>query len=146
MSQTKSADQRQGGCQCRRVRYAAPAEPIVILVCHCTECRRQSASAFGLSFVVARERFRLLQGEPRFWWRRTASGRRLDCAFCPDCGCRLWHQSSGFPNTLNIKGGSLDEPLDLSTATHIWVSSKLPGIVIPKGAIAFPEEPPKTRV
>jgi hypothetical protein len=31
------------------------------------------------------------------------------------------------------QGRSLDEPLDLSNAVHIWVSRKLPGVVIPSG-------------
>ena len=57
-----------------------------------------------------RTQFRVLQGEPGFWSRRTNSGHKLDCAFCPDCGSRLWHQSSGHPGTLNIKGGTFDEP------------------------------------
>jgi hypothetical protein len=57
------------------------------------------------------------------------------------CGSRLWHRSSGHLNTVNIKGGSLDEPLDLGNAVHIWTSSKLPGVVIPLGALSFAQEP-----
>jgi hypothetical protein len=43
--------------------------------------------------------------------------------------------------TLSVKGGSLDEPVGLTGAIHIWVSRKLPGVVIPAGAATFPEEP-----
>jgi hypothetical protein len=123
------------------VRYEAPAAPLALYVCHCTECRKQSASAFGISFTVPRSQFRLVGGEPSFWSRRTASGHTLECAFCAACGSRLWHQSSGHPQALNIKGGSLDEPVDLRAAIHIWTASKLPGVVIPPGAQAFPGEP-----
>ena len=42
---------------------------------------------------------------------------------------------------VSIKGGSLDRPVDLTRATHIWVSRKLPGVVIPEGAPQFAEEP-----
>ena len=130
-----------GGCQCGQVRYEAPGDPLALYVCHCTECRKQSASAFGISFVVQRSELVLLQGHPSMWSRQTASGHRLDCAFCAQCGSRLWHQSSGRPDTLNIKGGSLDAPVDLGPAVHIWTSSKLPGVVIPAGATCFPGEP-----
>ena len=76
------------------------------------------------------------------WTRDTDSGKRLRCAFCPDCGGRLWHEpESGDAEWLTLKGGSLDQPPDLSHAIHIWTSRKLPGVVIPPGALQFPEEP-----
>jgi hypothetical protein len=133
--------EQSGRCQCGAIRYAAPKSPLVVYVCHCTECRKQSSSAFGISFTVTRSALKLLQGTPRYWSRETASGHTLECAFCSDCGSRLWHRSSGHPDTLNIKGGSLDEPVDLRSAVHIWTSSKLPGVVIPAGAISFAHEP-----
>ena len=43
-------------------------------------------------------------------------------------------------DTLSIKGGSLDEPPDLTQAVHVWVSRKLPGVTIPPGARQFAEE------
>lgn len=133
--------ERTGGCQCGSVRYAVQNEPLVLYVCHCTECRKQSASAFGISFAVPRASLRLLQGTPRSWSRLTASGHALECAFCPRCGSRLWHQSSGHPATLNIKAGSLDEPVDLGLAVHLWTGSKLPGVIISADARSFPGEP-----
>lgn len=130
-----------GGCQCGQIRYSAPTQPLALYACHCTECRKQSSSAFGISFCVPRAGFRVVRGAPSFWSRQTANGHTLRCAFCNNCGSRLWHESSGYPDSLNIKGGSLDEPLDVSNAIHIWVSSKLPGVVIPEGAVVFDREP-----
>ena len=43
---------REGGCQCGAVRYQLSAEPVALYVCHCRECRRQSASAFGISVRI----------------------------------------------------------------------------------------------
>ena len=54
-----------GGCQCGAVRYEIAAEPLTVYVCHCRECRKQSASAFGISLLVPRDALRLLQGEVR---------------------------------------------------------------------------------
>jgi hypothetical protein len=135
-------DERQsGGCQCGQVRYLAARKPLALYVCHCTECQKQSSSAFGISFVVRRDTLKVVQGRPAFYTRQTASGHALQCAFCPDCGSRLWHQSSGHPETLNVKAGTLDEPVDLTPAVHIWASSKLPGVVIPDTAFCHPKEP-----
>ena len=130
---------RTGGCQCGAVRYELAADPLAVYVCHCRECRRQSASAFGISVIVLRTALRLTAGTPRFWSRATDTGNTLRCAFCPTCGSRLWHEND-LPEA-SIKGGSLDEPPDLQAAVHIWTKRMLPGIVLPEGAVEFPGEP-----
>ncbi len=132
---------RTGRCQCGEVRYESADEPLALYVCHCSECRRQSASAFGMSLEVPRAGFRVTRGAPKFWIRAADSGGRVNCAFCPNCGSRLWHGSEGASETLTIKAGSLDEPVDVSAAIHIWTSRKLPGVAVPDGARQFPEEP-----
>src|SRR6266496_3219121 len=85
--------------------------------------------------------YRLTRGTPKFWSRATDTGHTLECAFCPDCGSRLWHQRRGAAETISVKGGSLDEPVDLRPAIHIWTSRMLPGIILPEGAAQFPGEP-----
>ena len=127
-----------GGCQCGAVRYEIAGSPLATYVCHCRECRKQSASAFGISVTVRTSDLHLTQGTVKSWTRGTDSGRRLKCVFCPECGSRLWHERD---ENLSIKAGSLDEPVDVAQAIHIWTSRKLPGVIIPEGAKQFPEEP-----
>lgn len=130
-----------GGCQCGLIRYELSDGPLELYACHCRECRKQSASAFGISFIVPLNALRVTQGQPKLWSRATDTGHTLDCAFCPECGSRLWHQRRGTADILSIKGGSLDEPVDLSQAIHIWTSRMLPGIILPEGSASFPGEP-----
>ena len=136
-----SRTRASGSCQCGDIRYLAPSTPLELYVCHCKECQKQSSSAFGISYTVPRNQFEVTHGEPLFWARVTLSGKTLTCAFCRNCGSRLWHQSTGTPDTLNVKAGTFDAPVDLTSAVHIWVSSKLPGIEIPRGAVCFEKEP-----
>jgi hypothetical protein len=129
-----------GRCQCGGVRYEHAGDPVAVYICHCRECRKQSASAFGISVQMPQGEPRLIQGTPKFWTRGTDTGRKLRCAFCPDCGSRLWHESED--GWVTLKGGSLDQPVDVSNAIQIWTKRKLPGVVIPEGATQYPEEPP----
>ena len=124
---------QKGGCQCGEVRYESVGTPLALYVCHCRECQKQSASAFGLTLDVPRAGLRLIQGNPQYWNRSTDSGGTLRCAFCPTCGSRVWHESEPVSDTISIKAGSLDEPIDVSKAIHVWVTRKLPGILIPEG-------------
>jgi len=131
-----------GGCQCGAVRYEVSAEPLRIYVCHCRECQKQSASAFGISVIVPARAFALRRGRVSTWSRPTASGGVLECMFCTACGTRIRHADRR-EDTVSIKGGSLDAPVDLTAAFHIWTSRKLAGVVIPDAATQFPEEPPQ---
>ena len=129
-----------GGCQCGEIRYESEREPLALYICHCHECQKQSASAFGISLDVLSTGFRLTHGAPRYWNRCTARGQILKCAFCSSCGSRCWHESSSTPDRLSLKVGSLDESIDVSNAIHVWVSRKLPGIIIPMNCRQFAEE------
>src|SRR5712691_11044706 len=127
-----------GGCQCGSIRYELSGSVLELYVCHCKECRKQAASAFGISVIVPRAAFRLTRGTPKFWSRATDTGHTLECAFCPDCGSRLWHQRRDAAETISVKGGSLDEPVDLrrpSTFGHYACSR---GSSFPKAPRSFP--------
>jgi hypothetical protein len=141
MAATVHSNRLAGGCQCGAVRYEIRGEPVSLYVCHCRECQKQSASAFGISVITKRADFRLTQGEVKVWSRGTDSGGTLACAFCPACGSRLWHEAIGATHTISVKGGSLDDPPDLQSACHIWTTRKLLGVVIPAAARRFPGEP-----
>ncbi len=130
-----------GGCQCGAARYEIAGPILSRYVCHCRECQKQSASAFGISIGVRSADVRLIQGKLLRWSRRTDSGRTLHCFFCSACGTRVWHGDQDTESEISVKGGSLDEPVDLSGAIHIWTIRKLPGVLIPKGAQQYAMEP-----
>ena len=115
---------REGGCQCGKVRYRINATPLTLYCCHCTECQAQSASAFGMSMWVEADGFEVLKGELSFYLRPTASGNTMKCAYCPDCGTRIYHQLND-DNIFTIKPGSLDDSRGLKPRGHIWTRSAL---------------------
>jgi hypothetical protein len=129
-----------GGCQCGAVRYAIAGPPVRLYVCHCRECQRQSGSAFGMSLIVPRAAFAVTQGTARSWPRTADSGRAMACFFCPACGARLWHARDGV-DTISVKAGTLDKPVDFASAVHIWTSRRLPGVVVPAEVEQYLEEP-----
>lgn len=131
----------EGGCQCGAIRYEVIDTPLRPYVCHCRECQKQSASAFGISVPVPARAFHLVGGTPAVWTRTGGSGALLDCVFCGTCGTRVWHQARADATTIYLKGGSLDEPLDLSAARHIWTSRMLRGVVVPEAANCLSGEP-----
>jgi hypothetical protein len=70
---------REGGCQCGTIRYRVDAEPIAVGICHCTECQKQSGSAFGMSLIIAKDSFQVLRGTLKTFTRPSDSGRPGCC-------------------------------------------------------------------
>jgi len=127
-----------GGCQCGSLRYRIEGAPLGLAVCHCTECQKQSGSAFGMSLLVPRAAFRLLSGELRRFDVRCDSGRTKHCSFCPGCGTRIHHEV--FEGALSLKPGTLDDTSWLSPQAHYWTRSKQPWVPIPAGARCFEDD------
>jgi hypothetical protein len=127
-----------GGCQCGAVRYEIDAEPLTVIACHCTECQKQSASAFGMTVPVLRAALRIVKGEPKHWSRIAESGNELGAMFCPTCGVRLYHEPAN-KALLNVKAGTLDDRSWAQPVGHIWadmaqpwVRKRLTGVIYPR--------------
>jgi hypothetical protein len=126
-----------GGCQCGKVRYRFEGEPIELTVCHCRECQRQSGSAFGMSLSIPAEAFELLSGNLKFFEVVCDSGRNKSCAFCPNCGTRIYHRTDA---GISIKAGTLDDTSRLRPTAHYWTKRRQPWVVIPDEVRRFPDD------
>ena len=93
-------------CQCGLVHFDAPSSPpLEVYICHCTECRHQSASAWGISLFYTRGWFEravrpvtdtmMKDQDVKVYERTTEAGRVKQCLFCSRCGCRLVHMTKG---------------------------------------------------
>lgn len=129
-----------GGCQCGAVRYRIASARLVSYACHCRECQKQSASAFGLSVPAAKSGFEIT-GDTGAWRRPTDSGSYTDCYFCKTCGTRIYHAGANRPGMVTIKGGSLDNAADLVPVAHIWTASKLAWVVLPGDVPQWQKQP-----
>ena len=129
-----------GGCQCGQVRYRIAGSRPPVYVCHCRECQKQSASAFGMSLSVRAADF-AVEGETGSWERATDIGTRTRCFFCPRCGSRVYHRSSASGDRVTVKGGSLDDTGWLRPVAHIWVSRKQPWVVLDRSVPAHDTQP-----
>jgi hypothetical protein len=130
-----------GGCQCGNIRYKLKAPPLTLYCCHCTECQRQSSSAFGMSMRVRLEDIEV-NGEMAHHTReKTSSGSALLCDFCPDCGTRLFHRRDAYGTDASLKAGSLDDTSWLAPAGHIWTRSKQKWVAISGGELSYEGQP-----
>ncbi len=126
-----------GGCLCGAIRYRLTDEPLTLYACHCTDCQRESGSAFSLSMVLSRTALDVLQGEPQRYAVTLPDGRQKRGAFCGTCATRLWAEPVAFPQVVIIEPGTLDETGWVCPIAHIWTRSAQPWVVIPPDALTF---------
>ena len=132
---------REGGCQCAAVRYRLLRAPLALYACHCRACQKQSSSAFGMSMWVERDGIAFRGAAPRIYRTRGDSGAAKDCAFCGECGTRLYHENAG-SGVLSVKAGSLDDSSDLAPTAHLWVKRAQPWMkALIESASCFETEP-----
>ena len=132
---------REGGCECRDIRYALEGDPLALAACHCGQCQRQSGSAFSMSMVVPRDNLRITAGTPLCYETTADSGARKQCFICGRCGVRIYNALSSLPVTYNLKPGTLDDTSGFQPNFHVWVSNKQAWTPIPEGAQCFERNP-----
>lgn len=131
-----------GQCQCGHVAYAVTGHPVTLFACHCTECQRQSSSAFGMALWIEHGTVNLVRGTLAEWVRPTPSGQHMACRFCPQCGTRLFHQMQGQTRFMSIKPGTLDDTRWLVPVGHIWTASQQPWVQLDPHTLQYPDNPP----
>lgn len=111
----------EGGCLCGGVRYRVQGAPGAVYFCHCRQCRKAQGSAFAASVPIAAGRFAILRGQPLLRsFRATPPKARW---FCGECGSPIYSQVDGAP-TIRLRAGTLDEPVSLVPAAHIFTAER----------------------
>ncbi len=129
-----------GGCQCGAIRYTLSGALPPAYVCHCGECKKQSASAFSMSVAVAFDRLKV-EGVTASFEAVAYSGAIKTCYFCPKCGTRMWHGSSASPDIVTLKVGTIDDSAHIAPSAHLWISKKQAGISLDPSVPAFDTQP-----
>ncbi|MEM7498838.1 MAG: GFA family protein [Pseudomonadota bacterium] len=116
-----------GRCHCGGVTFEAEVEPDEAFICHCTDCRALSASAFRTLVRCRRNAFYPLTGTPRFYIKKAESGARRALAFCGNCGSAI-HSTDADDRAADyfIRTGVLAEAAALAPRRQLWTVSALP--------------------
>jgi len=139
-----SPQAKTGGCQCGNIRYELKGAPQMLYICHCTDCQKQSSSAFGMSLMMNPRDIDFSRSKKQLqtWDTRGEDGLIKRCGFCPDCGTRIMHGSEDPDESVSIKAGSLDDTGGLQPVAHIWLRSAQSWIQIDRDRYhCFDEEP-----
>ncbi len=120
-----SKDAISGSCLCGAVRFQADGEPIVMVNCHCSRCRRGRSAAHATNLFVGLDQFRWTHGEAHVRVFDLPGAERFGTNFCRICGSDVPRHSPKI-GRVNIPAGCLDTDPGIRPGYHIFVGSKAP--------------------
>ena len=121
----------EGGCACGDVRYRLTSDPLFTHCCHCLNCQRQTGSAFVVNLLIEADRVEVLAGEPRPVEAPRDDGSTQTIFRCPTCQIAVFSRYTR-RDVYFVRGGTLDDPSELSPDVHIFTRSKLPWVTLPE--------------
>ncbi len=119
----------EGGCHCGAVRYVCSTEPEITFYCHCIDCQKTTGGPFATELMVATEAVKIT-GELRAYTITVDSGNSITRNSCPHCASPVIDTSSGYPDHVVLRAGSLDDATWLQPQAHIFTSRKQPWVKI----------------
>jgi len=76
-----------GGCLCGAVRYRLVGEPLMVAVCHCTTCQKNTGSAFSTNLAMPPEAVEIVGDNLASYEERAdADSPPFLRSFCARCG------------------------------------------------------------
>lgn len=119
--------QLDGQCLCGKVTYQCDAEPMATLLCHCTDCQRQTGTAFSIVVGVERDALHV-DGDTvsSFTTVGEDTGEAVHRQFCTACGSPIVSLPDATPDLAFIKAGTLNDRSWLEPEMEIWCRSAHP--------------------
>ncbi|MEL6102811.1 MAG: GFA family protein [Pseudomonadota bacterium] len=130
----------RGQCLCGKVQYTLVGDPIATAICHCTNCQRQSGSAFSVN-LMALEQQLTIEGELSGFRDQGDSGNPVVRKFCSACGSPIISVPEAMPGLVALKAGTLDEHSSVAPSLQVFCGSKQSWLELP-GITAFEANPP----
>lgn len=114
--------QRTATCACGQTSITVEGDPQRHGVCHCTNCKRRTGSAFGISSYFPKANVVDKKGDTAVYaLHNAAQNHDQERHFCPKCGTTLFWFISSSPELIGVAGGCFaDEGLPEPTysVTH----------------------------
>jgi hypothetical protein len=114
---------RVAQCSCGSLRAEATGEPVLVHVCHCTECQRRTGSVFGVSSFFQKSEVKT-SGPSKVYVREGQEGRKLRLHFCPECGTTVFGETDLRPGLIGISVGAFADTSFPAPARSIWEQSR----------------------
>ena len=116
----------EGGCHCGNIRFKTTNDPFWVGACYCIDCRKVSGSPYTVFAGYKRDEIEMQGAKPKDY----SSSENVLRSFCGVCSSPFAYRYKNTSDKLFIPVGIFDHPESFEIQKHIWVSQKLPWVII----------------
>jgi hypothetical protein len=131
----------EGSCLCGQIQYMSEAEPMLVALCNCTHCQKQSGTAYSVNVGVPKGSLVFTAGKTRVFEDVGGSGRPVYRHFCGGCGSPIFSDVVSRPTLDWLKAGTLNDTSWLKPTIALWCDSAQPWIRQPEGVVCLAKGP-----
>jgi len=116
-----------GRCLCGGVRYSVDAVPVWQGACYCTNCQRQTATAFSVIVGVPSKDL-TVEGDTLASFKTASEGYQstTERRFCSACGSPIFSTIESMPDVAFLKAGTIEDTSWIEPTVEIWTRSAQP--------------------
>ena len=130
-----------GGCLCENIRYTCEAEPMMMAICHCKNCQKQTSTSFSILVAVPKGSLHI-EGELSAYNDQGSSGQAVIRKFCGKCGSPILSDVAALPTMDFLKAGTLDDTSWLKPEAQLWCDSAQSWIKLDDDIAQIAQNPP----
>ncbi len=130
-----------GGCLCGNIRYACEAEPMMMAICHCKNCQKQTSTTFSILVAVPKGSLNI-EGELSAYNDQGSSGQAVIRKFCGKCGSPILSDVAALPTMDFLKAGTLDDTSWLKPEAQLWCDSAQSWLKLDDDIAQIAQNPP----
>lgn len=130
-----------GGCLCENIRYTCEAEPMMMAICHCKNCQKQTSTSFSILVAVPKGSLNI-EGELSAYNDQGSSGQAVIRKFCGKCGSPILSDVAALPTMDFLKAGTLDDTSWLKPEAQLWCDSAQSWLKLDDDIAQMAQNPP----
>ena len=130
-----------GGCLCGNIRYTCEAAPMMMAICHCKNCQKQTSTSFSILVAVPKGSLNI-EGELSAYNDQGSSGQAVIRQFCGKCGSPIMSDVAALPTMDFLKAGTLDDTSWLKPEAQLWCDSAQSWIKLDDDIAQIAQNPP----
>ncbi|MCJ1231595.1 hypothetical protein MMC12_008273 [Toensbergia leucococca] len=123
-----TARKYNGKCHCGQMEWTAELQSPEHILCHCDTCKKLGGGPCSLNQIIDKKDLKINKGTPALYTYTGASGKSVQCFFCPTCTSHIYHHQAIMGDKIIVRTILLDGGNQMKATAEIFGEGRLPWV------------------
>ncbi|OCK79867.1 hypothetical protein K432DRAFT_298894, partial [Lepidopterella palustris CBS 459.81] len=114
-----------GSCHCGALTWTCSLASATHVLCHCRTCQKLGGGPYSCNQIIPKEDLSITEGAPGVYTYIGASGKQVQCFYCPTCTSHIYHHQAVMPDKVIVRTLLLDEGSNMPASGEIFAEGRL---------------------